>query len=82
MLYKSYPLDPSRMDVIGLFLQPSTEESVRAHNFLCMLDEVNTDAGMRRFQQLIFGQDKPILENQMLNGETIRLDGAIRMPPK
>ena len=23
-----------------------------------------------------------ILENQMLNGETIRLDGAIRMPPK
>jgi NAD(P)-dependent dehydrogenase (short-subunit alcohol dehydrogenase family) len=23
-----------------------------------------------------------IVENQMLNGETIRLDGAIRMPPK
>jgi hypothetical protein len=23
-----------------------------------------------------------IVENSMLNGETIRLDGAIRMPPK
>jgi NAD(P)-dependent dehydrogenase (short-subunit alcohol dehydrogenase family) len=23
-----------------------------------------------------------IVENQMLNGETIRLDGALRMPPK
>jgi NAD(P)-dependent dehydrogenase (short-subunit alcohol dehydrogenase family) len=25
---------------------------------------------------------KAILENEMLNGETIRLDGAIRMAPK
>lgn len=65
MLYKSYPVDPSRMDVIGLFLQATSQESVRAHNFLCMLDEVNTDTQMRRFQHLIFGQDKPILENQM-----------------
>jgi len=65
LLYKSYPVDPTRMDVIGLFLQPTSEESVRAHNFLCMLDEVNTDTQMRRFQHLIFGQDKPILENQM-----------------
>ena len=64
MLYKSYPVDPSRMDVIGLFVQAVTEESIRAHNFLCMLDEVNDDTEMRRFQQLIFGQDKPILENQ------------------
>jgi hypothetical protein len=23
-----------------------------------------------------------IIENSMLNGETIRLDGALRMPPK
>ena len=25
---------------------------------------------------------KHIIENSMLNGETIRLDGALRMPPK
>jgi phenylpropionate dioxygenase-like ring-hydroxylating dioxygenase large terminal subunit len=65
LLYKSYPVDPSRMDVIGLFLQAVSEEEVRAHNFLCMLDEVNDDTAMRRFQLGIFGQDKPILENQM-----------------
>jgi len=36
-----------------------------------------------------FGQPKEfsmlaqqIIENPMLNGETIRLDGALRMPPK
>jgi len=26
--------------------------------------------------------DQCIIENQMLNGETIRLDGAIRMAPR
>jgi phenylpropionate dioxygenase-like ring-hydroxylating dioxygenase large terminal subunit len=65
MLYKSVPTDASRMDVIALFCQPMTEERVRAHNFLCMVDAVNSDTALRRFQQLIFGQDKPILENQL-----------------
>ncbi len=64
MLYKSNPDDPSRMDVIALFNQPMTEESIRAHNFLCLIDDVTSDAAIRRFQQTIFGQDKPILENQ------------------
>jgi phenylpropionate dioxygenase-like ring-hydroxylating dioxygenase large terminal subunit len=64
MLYKSNPTDPTRMDVIALFNQPMTEESVRAHNFLCLIDDVTPDAAIRRFQQTIFGQDKPILENQ------------------
>ncbi len=64
MLYKSVPTDASRMDVIALFCQPMTEERVRAHNFLCMVDAVNSDTALKRFQQLIFGQDKPILENQ------------------
>ncbi len=64
MLYKSNPTDPARMDVIALLNQPLTEETVRAHNLLCLLDDVSTDAELRRFQQLIFGQDKTILENQ------------------
>jgi phenylpropionate dioxygenase-like ring-hydroxylating dioxygenase large terminal subunit len=50
MLYKSNPDDPSRMDVIALFNQPMTEESIRAHNFLCLLDDVTPDAAIRRFQ--------------------------------
>ena len=65
MLYKSVPTDHSRMDVIALFVQPMTQEKIRAHNFLCMVDEVNSLTALKRFQQLIFGQDKPILESQL-----------------
>ena len=65
ILYKSCAEDPTRSDVIALFLHPVDAETSRAHNFLCMVDSVNTKSGMRHFQQLIFGQDKSILENQL-----------------
>ena len=64
VLYKSSPTDVSRMDVIAIFCQPTGEESVRAHLMLSMLDEANSLTALRRFQQTIFGQDRPILENQ------------------
>lgn len=64
VLYKSCPTDPSRMDVIAIFCQPTTEETVRAHLKLSMLDETNSLPALKRFQQTIFGQDRPILENQ------------------
>ncbi|MGQ3214285.1 MAG: aromatic ring-hydroxylating dioxygenase subunit alpha [Shinella sp.] len=64
VLYKSSPLDETRMDVIAVFMQPLDQERVRAHMMLCILDEANEDKIIKRFQQTIFGQDKPILENQ------------------
>lgn len=64
VLYKSSPLDESRLDVIAVFLQPIDQEHIRAHMMLCVLDEDNEDKVIKRFQQTIFGQDKPILENQ------------------
>jgi phenylpropionate dioxygenase-like ring-hydroxylating dioxygenase large terminal subunit len=64
VLYKSSPSDESRLDVIAIFLQPVDQEHVRAHMMLCLLDESNDDKVIKRFQQTIFGQDKPILENQ------------------
>ena len=64
VLYKSSPLDEGRRDVIAVFLQPIDQEHVRAHMMLCLLDEDNEDKVIKRFQQTIFGQDKPILENQ------------------
>jgi phenylpropionate dioxygenase-like ring-hydroxylating dioxygenase large terminal subunit len=64
VLYKSCPADPARMDVIAIFIQPMTEESIRAHLVMSMIDTVHSDTELRRFQQVIFGQDKPILENQ------------------
>jgi phenylpropionate dioxygenase-like ring-hydroxylating dioxygenase large terminal subunit len=65
VLYKSNAADLSRNDVIGLFVQPCSEERVIAHMFLSVLDHVSSDLEIRSFQQLIFGQDKPILENQV-----------------
>lgn len=64
VLYKSSPVDEKRLDVIAVFLQPLDQEHVRAHMLLCVLDDENEDKVIKRFQQTIFGQDKPILENQ------------------
>ncbi len=64
VLYKSSSIDPSRRDVIAVFLQPVDQEHIRAHMLLSLLDEENDDTTIRLFQQTIFGQDKPILENQ------------------
>lgn len=64
VLYKSCPEDETRRDVIAIFLQPMTEERCRAHLLQSMIDSTSTITDLRRFQQTIFGQDKPILENQ------------------
>jgi phenylpropionate dioxygenase-like ring-hydroxylating dioxygenase large terminal subunit len=65
LLYKAVTADPTRQDVIGLFLQPASEERVIAHMMLSLLDDANSDAALRAYQRLIFSQDKPILENQL-----------------
>ncbi|MGV8831208.1 MAG: aromatic ring-hydroxylating dioxygenase subunit alpha [Devosia sp.] len=64
VLYKSAPEAPERRDVIAIFLQPMTQERCRAHLLQSMIDSTSTLTDLRRFQQTIFGQDKPILENQ------------------
>jgi phenylpropionate dioxygenase-like ring-hydroxylating dioxygenase large terminal subunit len=64
-LYKSNPIQMDRRDSIYLFVQPVDEETCIAHSFLCYL-KYNMDAAtVRWFMQLIFAQDKPILENQV-----------------
>ncbi len=65
LLYKTGAFDETRFDVIGLFIQPMTQEIIRAHAFVSVLDDVTTDTGIKRFQLGIFSQDKPILENQV-----------------
>ncbi|HTV35015.1 MAG TPA: aromatic ring-hydroxylating dioxygenase subunit alpha [Xanthobacteraceae bacterium] len=64
VLYKTSHVDTARLDVIGIFIQPIDQEHIRAHMLLCLVDEDNDDVAIRRFQLTIFGQDKPILENQ------------------
>ena len=49
---------------IGIFIHPLTETRIRAHLFISVLDAVSADREIRRFQQEVIAQDKPILENQ------------------
>jgi phenylpropionate dioxygenase-like ring-hydroxylating dioxygenase large terminal subunit len=65
VLYKSNAVDLSRSDAIALLIQPCSEEQVIAHMLLSVLDNENSDIAIRGYQQLIFAQDKPILENQV-----------------
>jgi phenylpropionate dioxygenase-like ring-hydroxylating dioxygenase large terminal subunit len=78
VLYKSSAGDNRRMDVIAIFAQPLDEEHVCAHMLLSMVDHQSADAGLKGFQQMIFGQDKPILENQV--PKRLPLDPRAEMP--
>ena len=78
LLYKTSPLDESRMDVIGLFVRSVAPDRIEAHMILSLLDDSNTDSFIRRFQQSIFAQDKPILENQ--NPKLLPLDPRAETP--
>ena len=65
VLYKANPVEMDRKDVIALLVQPETEESCVAHALSCYLVHGVDPAAVRNFQQFIFGQDRPILENQV-----------------
>jgi phenylpropionate dioxygenase-like ring-hydroxylating dioxygenase large terminal subunit len=64
VLYKTSAPDPNRFDAIALFVQPVAEERVIGHPMMSIVDDISTVGAIRRFQLTIFGQDKPILENQ------------------
>jgi len=64
ILYKTAFPRPGEMDAIGLFVQPVTQESIIAYCLLAFFDNTTPQVDMISFQHTIFGQDKPILENQ------------------
>ncbi|HEY0269515.1 MAG TPA: aromatic ring-hydroxylating dioxygenase subunit alpha [Sphingomonas sp.] len=63
-LYKANPVHRDRFDVIYLFAQPVDEEHAVAHVLILFVADGTTGKDLRWFQQRIFLQDKPILENQ------------------
>lgn len=79
MLYKSSSR-AGELDAIGIFLQPVDEERVIAHTLLACYDDVSTDAELIAFQQTIFGQDKPILENHAF--KRMPLEGRAETPTR
>jgi len=77
-LYKSNPLHRDRFDIIYLFVQPVSEETSIAHPLLLCLPDGTTPQALRAFQQIIFMQDKPILENQ--TPKRLPLGDGIELP--
>ena len=63
-LYKSNFHQPHRFDIIYLFAQPVDEEHAIAHALEVFVDDGIAASDLRAFQQLIFLQDRPILESQ------------------
>lgn len=64
MLYKTPPSAPNRWDVIALFVQPVEPDLSIAHPYMLVIDDTSSDADLIGFQQMIFLQDKIVLENQ------------------
>ena len=64
LLYKTCPNSHDRWDVIALFVQPLDPGTCRAHPVMFLIDAVSPLNSLVHFQQLIFLQDRIILENQ------------------
>ncbi len=64
LLYKTCPNSANRWDVICLFVQPLDPDRCRAHPVMYLIDDSSTTTELIHFQQLIFLQDRIILENQ------------------
>lgn len=65
VLYKTCPPRPGEWDVIALFVQPLTEELCDVWPWMALYDDKTTLTDMIHFQQMIFVQDRSILENQI-----------------
>ena len=64
ILYKTCPNAANRWDVICLFVQPLDLDRCRAHPIMFLIDDTSAQTDLVHFQQLIFLQDRIILENQ------------------
>ncbi|WP_315831205.1 aromatic ring-hydroxylating dioxygenase subunit alpha [Bradyrhizobium prioriisuperbiae] len=64
LLYKTCPNAANRWDVICLFVQPLEQDHCRAHPVMFLIDDQSALTDLVQFQQLIFLQDRIILENQ------------------
>jgi phenylpropionate dioxygenase-like ring-hydroxylating dioxygenase large terminal subunit len=65
ILYKTCPIRDGFWDVIGLFVQPRRPDLCDVHSFVLVFDETNSDEALLHFQQMIFLQDRPVVENQV-----------------
>jgi phenylpropionate dioxygenase-like ring-hydroxylating dioxygenase large terminal subunit len=78
ILYKTCPAKPEEWDVIGIFVQPLTEELCDVWPWMALFDDTTPQAELIAFQQMIFLQDRSILENQI--PRLLPLDPGMEIP--
>ncbi len=64
MLYRVCPTAPERLDAIALFIHPIEEDLCRAQPVMYLVDSNSTHTALLNFEQVIFMQDRIIVENQ------------------
>lgn len=64
MLYRVCPSVPSRLDVIAMFVQPIEQDLCRALPVMYLVDDRASQIDLLKFEQVIFLQDRIIVENQ------------------
>jgi len=64
MLYRVCPSSPNRLDAIIMFVQPIEEDLCRAIPVMYLVDDRSPQIDLLRFEQIIFLQDRMIVENQ------------------
>ena len=80
MLYRVAPSAPERRDAIVLFIQPMEEDICRAQPVEFLVDETSTHTDLLHFEQVIFLQDRLILENQV--PRRLPLSGQAEIPTR
>ncbi len=80
ILYKTCPQKADAMDVIALFVQPLDEQTCDVWPWMALYDDTSTMADLIQFQQLIFLQDRSILENQI--PRKLPLDPGLEIPTR
>jgi phenylpropionate dioxygenase-like ring-hydroxylating dioxygenase large terminal subunit len=65
VLYKTCPARPGEWDVITLFVQPLQEDLCDVWPWMALFDDETATTDLIHFQQMIFLQDRSILENQI-----------------
>jgi len=80
VLYKTCPPKPEFQDVIAIFVQPIDEETCDVWPWMALYDDESTMAELIQFQQLIFLQDRSILENQL--PRKLPLDPGMELPTR
>lgn len=80
ILYKTCPPRPGEWDVIAIFVKPLAEDLCDAFAWMALYDDTSPLADLTQFQQMIFLQDRSILENQI--PRLLPLDPKMEIPTR